>query len=98
MGKSFSEKLSKVGGQNPIEPAKCGCKIYFGPYVSNFREIYNLLNKKEIAYEVRNEIELSDNLFKDFNSKNDLDKKNIIDLNSYGEKILLQTTKEILKF
>ena len=73
-------------------------KFIFGPYVSNFREIYNLLNKKEIAYEVRNEIELSDNLFKDFNNKNDLDKKNIIDLNSYGEKILLQTTKEILKF
>ena len=31
MGKSLSKKLEKVGGQNPIEPAKCGCKIYHGP-------------------------------------------------------------------
>ena len=59
MGKSLSKKLIKVGGQNPIEPAKCGCKIYHGPYVSNFREIYNYLNKKEITAEVKNEIELS---------------------------------------
>ena len=49
MGKSFSKKLIKVGGQNPIEPAKCGCKIYHGPYVSNFKEIYNFLNQKEIT-------------------------------------------------
>ena len=47
MGKSFSKKLIKVGGQNPIEPAKCGCKIYHGPYVSNFKEIYEFLNKKK---------------------------------------------------
>ena len=26
MGKSLSKKLIKVGGQNPIEPAKYGCK------------------------------------------------------------------------
>ena len=97
MGKSFSKKLIKVGGQNPIEPAKCGCKIYHGPYVSNFKEIYNYLNKKEIAYEVRNEIELSENLFKDFDKNNYSSKKNIEDLNNYGEKILSLTTKEVLE-
>ena len=97
MGKSFSKKLIKVGGQNPIEPAKCGCKIYHGPYVSNFKEIYNYKNKKEIAYEVRNEIELSENLFKDFDKNNYSSKKNIEDLNNYGEKILSLTTKEVLE-
>ncbi len=96
MGKSLSKNLIKVGGQNPIEPAKCGCKIYHGPYVSNFREIYNFLNKKEIAYEVKNEIELSDNILKDFENNNYLSKKNIEDLNNYGEKILNLTTKEVL--
>ena len=96
MGKSLSKKLIKVGGQNPIEPAKCGCKIYHGPYVSNFREIYNYLNKKEIAYEVKNEIELSENILKDFENNNYLSKQNIEDLNNYGEKILNLTTKEVL--
>ena len=96
MGKSLSKKLIKVGGQNPIEPAKCGCKIYHGPYVSNFREIYNFLNKKEIAYEVKNEIELSENILKDFENNNYLSKQNIEDLNNYGEKILNLTTKEVL--
>ena len=96
MGKSLSKKLIKVGGQNPIEPAKCGCKIYHGPYVSNFREIYNYLNKKEISYEVKNEIELSENILKDFENNNYLSKKNIEDLNNYGGKILNLTTKEVL--
>jgi len=97
MGKSFSKKLIKVGGQNPIEPAKCGCKIYHGPYVSNFREIYNYLNKKEIAYEVRNEIELSENLLKDLDNNNFSNKKNIEELHDDGEKILNSTTTEILE-
>ena len=97
MGKSFSQELVKVGGQNPIEPAKCGCKIYHGPYVSNFKEIYSFLNKKEIAYEVNNEFELSENLFRDYNSNNNINNKNIKDLNDYGDEILALTKKEILK-
>ena len=48
MGKSLSKKLIKVGGQNPIEPAKCGCKIYHGPYISNFKEIYRYLREKKL--------------------------------------------------
>ncbi len=95
MGKSFSKKLIKVGGQNPIEAAKCGCKIYHGPYVSNFKEIYSYLNEKKIALKVNDEIELSENLLKDI--KNNIDKKNIEDLNNYGEKILTLTTDEVLK-
>ena len=30
-------------GQNPIEPARLGCKIFHGPNVSNFVEIYKYL-------------------------------------------------------
>ena len=76
MGKSLSKKLIKVGGQNPIEPAKCGCKIYHGPYVSNFKEIFEFLNKKEIAYEVSNEVDLSKKLLQDFNGDANFNKKN----------------------
>ncbi len=97
MGKSFSKKLINVGGQNPIEPAKCGCKIYHGPYVSNFKEIYLSLNEKKIAFEIKNEIELSENLLKDFNIKNHGNNKNVDELNEYGKKILNLTTAEVLK-
>tara|TARA_B100000886_G_C20411444_1_gene487252 strand:- start:397 stop:1617 length:1221 start_codon:yes stop_codon:yes gene_type:complete len=98
MGKSFSKKLIKVGGQNPIEPAKCGCKIYHGPYVSNFKEIYNFLNQKKIAYKVSDEHDLSVNLFQDFKSNTYSNQKNIDELNNYGKKILSLTTQEVLKF
>ncbi len=97
MGKSLSKKLIKVGGQNPIEPAKAGCKIYHGPYVSNFKEIYGFLNKKQIAKEINDEFELSDNLLKDFKNISYKNKTNIEDLNNYGEEILASTAKEILK-
>ena len=96
MGKSLSKKLIKVGGQNPIEPAKCGCKIYHGPYISNFKEIYEFLKEKKIACEITNEIDLSQNLIEDFNNKNLKNKRNIDEINLYGEQILNLTTKEIL--
>ena len=97
MGKSFSKKLIKVGGQNPIEPAKCGCKIYHGPYVSNFKEIYSFLNEKKIAHKVFNENDLAKNLITDFNENYNFNRESIDELNSYGEKVLSVTTKEILK-
>ena len=97
MGKSFSEKLIKVGGQNPIEAAKCGCKIYHGPYVSNFKEIYSYLNEKKIAFEVTNENDLADNLLKDIGEVENFNKKNIQDLNSFGDKILNLITEEVLR-
>jgi 3-deoxy-D-manno-octulosonic-acid transferase len=37
--------IVKHGGQNPIEPAKIGCAILHGPYVSNFAAIYAELNR-----------------------------------------------------
>ena len=39
------KKLESVGGQNPIDAAKMGCRIFHGPYVYNFQEIYALLSK-----------------------------------------------------
>ena len=45
IGKSLIKKLENVGGQNPIDAAKLGCKIYHGPYVYNFKEIYEILQK-----------------------------------------------------
>ena len=43
IGKSMIRRLKDDGGQNPIEAAKLKCKIYHGPYVYNFEEIYKYL-------------------------------------------------------
>jgi len=97
MGKSLLKKLIKVGGQNPIEPAKCGCKIYHGPYVSNFTEIYDFLNKRDIAFKLDNEKDLERHLLRDLSENNKLISNNLDDLNNYGSKLLLDTTNEVIK-
>lgn len=40
------------GGQNPIEPAKLGSAILYGPHVHNFAEVYQLLNEARSAEQV----------------------------------------------
>ena len=65
IGKSMIKKLENVGGQNPIEAAKFNCKIYNGPYVYNFKEIYRILNKNKISKKIENYQELSRNLIID---------------------------------
>ena len=56
------KKLHKVSGQNPIEAAKLGCKIYHGPYVYNFKEIYELLKSYKISEQIHSDKELSEKL------------------------------------
>jgi len=98
IGKSMIKELRKVGGQNPIEAAKLGCKIYHGPYVYNFKEIYDLLKSYEISEEVYNDKELFEKLANDLkNSKNDQNKITN-SINDMGQKILDRTTREINKF
>ena len=62
------KSLIKDGGQNPIEPARLGCKILHGPYVSNFEETYNYLRTLEITKLVKNSNELSISLLEEFNN------------------------------
>jgi len=98
MGKSLLEKKKLVGGQNPIEAAKLGCKIYHGPYVYNFREIYELLKSKSISFEIQNEKELAKNLNVDFKIKKRINVKIVKKINRYGEKILINTLIPLNKF
>ena len=97
IGKSILKKLEKVGGQNPIEAAKLGCKIYHGPYVYNFNEIYSLLKDYNIAEVIKNEEELAKKLSLSFDS---LEKKNSLSfqtINEIGDKILAQNIEQIKK-
>ncbi|PPD46164.1 MAG: 3-deoxy-D-manno-octulosonic acid transferase [Methylocystis sp.] len=48
MGKS----LVPGGGQNPIEPAKLGCAVLYGPHVDNFNEVYGELAAAKAAARV----------------------------------------------
>ena len=86
--------LIKHGGQNPLEAARYGCKILHGPNVSNFREIYSLLNKYNLSNKVNNLNEIIKNVDKLFNNKTNSKKiKNKI--NILGNKILNSTLKEV---
>ncbi|MBI4394713.1 MAG: 3-deoxy-D-manno-octulosonic acid transferase [Candidatus Omnitrophica bacterium] len=54
MGGSFVKR----GGQSPIEPASSKKPLLHGPLVFNFREIYQMLDEKEAAFQVTSEEEL----------------------------------------
>ena len=61
LGKSLVRSLIVDSGQNPIEPARLGCKIFHGPNVSNFTEIYDYLKTLDITRKINNSIESGPN-------------------------------------
>ncbi|MBD1146973.1 hypothetical protein IDH09_04420 [Pelagibacterales bacterium SAG-MED28] len=98
IGKSMILKLQDQGGQNPIEAAKLGCKIYHGPYVYNFNDIYRILARNKISKKINNYDELSGNLALDFekSKKKIYENKNLI--NRLGQKTLNDTMKIVNSF
>ena len=81
------------GGQNPIEVAYNNSLIFHGPHVHNFTEIYNFLNKENIAYKINSEAELINQLKEKIN---DYQNKNIKEkIIRMGEEILSSTIKEL---
>ena len=66
IGKSINPKLKDQGGQSPIDAASLGCKIYHGPYIYNFKEMYEILKKNEITEEIETFDELADKIKSDF--------------------------------
>jgi 3-deoxy-D-manno-octulosonic-acid transferase len=98
VGKSVIKNMEQDSGQSPILAAKLGCKIYHGPYVYNFKEVYDILKKHNISKEISNIDELSDHLIEDFKfgKKDFSESKRMID--NLGSKILDETTKKINYF
>ncbi len=85
--------LVNHGGQNPIEVAHNNSIIFHGPHIHNFTEIYNFLNKENIAFKISSEIELTNQLKEKFNnSKNINIKEKLIKI---GDEILSSTIKKI---
>ena len=98
IGKSMIKKLEKEGGQNPIDAAKLGCKIYHGPYIYNFKEIYEILKKNNISKKIENYTELSNYLIEDLEKPLKEDSKISNPIYSLGQKTLTDTMRCINKF
>lgn len=86
--------LINHGGQNPLEAARIGCNILYGPNTENFKEIYSFLKKTKIAQKVSNENDLIKELIKLFKNLK-RSKKNYTKLRSIGTKILKTHYSEI---
>ena len=98
LGKSLATSLRKDSGQNPIEPARLGCKIFHGPYVSNFVEIYKYLNKLGVTKEINSSDELSLSLVEEFRDDKPKELEISAKIENYGQNILNNVTMEIKKY
>ena len=88
--------LINHGGQNPLEAARIGCNILYGPNIYNFREVYSFLNNIKIAQKVSGENDIIKKLIVLFRNKN-RSNKNYLNLRSIGTKILKRYYDEIIQ-
>ena len=94
IGKSLIKKLKNDSGQNPIDAAKFGCKIYHGPYVYNFEEIYKILEKHKISKKIENIDDLANYITDDFNMQT-FQQGNTKLIEELGNQTLINTIKNI---
>ena len=85
--------LAKHGGQNPLEPARLGNLVIHGPYIQNFREVYNFLKNFKFSIKVKNISGIEKYLIK--NRQKKLETKRLY---SIGERILSNNIKELNKY
>jgi len=97
LGKSIEHHGGR-SGQNPLEATREGCKVYHGPYVSNFQEIYSFLNKNGISKRIKTTNQLNKYLSSDLNSKQNNNKKIKNRLNKIGKIMLKNIYTEVKKF
>tara|TARA_B100001027_G_scaffold124034_1_gene85678 strand:+ start:43 stop:1326 length:1284 start_codon:yes stop_codon:yes gene_type:complete len=98
IGKSTVKKLRHVGGQSPIDAAKMGCKIYHGPYIYNFSEIYQILKENNISREIEGSEDLAKNLERDLRNMEKNKREISAKINSLGIKTLNNTMQKIDNF
>ena len=98
VGKSLVKSLVNNSGQNPIEPARLGCKIFHGPNVSNFTEIYKYLKNLEITKEINNAEELSLSLVEEFKNNKAKNEEIALKIQNYGQSIFNNVIIELKKY
>tara|TARA_Y100000590_G_scaffold464722_1_gene634878 strand:- start:1929 stop:3188 length:1260 start_codon:yes stop_codon:yes gene_type:complete len=90
--------LIKHGGQNPIESSRLGCKIFHGPNISNFLEIYEYLKSLNVSKEIKSEEELSQSLVEEFKLNNADNIKFVEKIDKYGQNILNSVISDLKKY
>jgi len=98
VGKSLSKTLIMNSGQNPIEPARLGCKIFHGPNVSNFIEIYGYLETLGVTKKVNNSDELSLSLVEEFKKDSAKNDEISTKIQNYGQNIFNNVIAELKKY
>ncbi len=81
--------IVKKGGQNPLEAARYGAKILYGPSYENFKDVYKLLNTLKISTIVNSPRQLSSVII--FKKNKYIGNK----IRNIGKNILIQTIKEL---
>ena len=84
-----------MGGQNPIEPARLGCKIFHGPNVSNFEEVYKYLKSLNVSKEINNPSELNQSLVEELRINKVNDTQIIEKIENFGSNTLNNVIREI---
>ena len=84
------------GGQNPLESAREGNYILYGPHVENFKEVYEMLDKLKITTRISSIKNMKSVIRQKVNffPRNTVNKK----LKYLGDKILNKNLNEIKKF
>ena len=81
--------IVKKGGQNPLEAARYGAKILYGPSYENFKDVYKLLNTLKVSKIVNSPSQLSSVII--FKKNKYIGNK----IRNIGKNILEQTIKEL---
>ena len=87
IGKSTLKKFENSGGQNPIDAAKIGCHIFHGPYVNNFKDIYNFLDESLLSEKVLSSEDLANKLKLNFANNFEKNFEKISKIKNYSNKI-----------
>ena len=98
IGKSIVPRLKHDSGQSPIDAAKLNCKIYHGPYVSNFKELYEILKINKISHKIDNYLELSKKLILDLKENQKKERFDVNYIRKMEINILINTMNVVNNF
>ena len=88
--------LINHGGQNPLEPVRGKNYIIFGPFVHNFKEVYDLLLNLKIASKVKSLNNVCELIKKKINYNHS--RKILKKIDEMGKRVLKNNIYEIDKF
>jgi 3-deoxy-D-manno-octulosonic-acid transferase len=87
------------GGQNPIEAAYHGKKVYHGKHVENFSDVYMTLDQMKLSQVVNNERQLEHFIHEEYKSLDKAVRKvDISSLQKEGEETVKKVLKEIYQY